>query len=101
MANGIGSQTNDDPHNKAFSKAIIALRALFVTGIALLVTGSCFIGNYNDPSEVSKGVKFAKAGYLVIACVLAVVVSFTALIRIRGWAISMSSIKVYSKGPFF
>jgi hypothetical protein len=70
------------------------LRVLFGCGIAILVTGSCFLGNYDKPSDLELGQKLAKAGYLVIACVLTVVVSATAAIRARGWAVSTSSIKV-------
>jgi hypothetical protein len=70
------------------------MRGLFLAGIVLLIVGSGYIGNYKVPSDVSTGVKVAKAGYLIIACVLGIVVSVAALIRIRGWALSWSSIKV-------
>jgi hypothetical protein len=60
-----------------------------------LVTGSCFIGNDNKPNDVVLGEKLAKAGYLVIACVLAMVVSAAAALRIWKWAVSKSSIKVF------
>jgi hypothetical protein len=89
------SHTNDARRNWAFGKGIILLRIFFVIGVALLVTGSCFVGNYNNPDDVSTGEKLAKAGYLVIACVLAVLVSFTGIIRMLGWAVSTSSIKVF------
>jgi len=95
---------NDAAHNWVFGKGIVLLRVFFVCGISLLVTGSCFIGNYNKPSDVEVGEKLAKAGYLVIACVLGMVVSVTAAIRIRGWAVSTSSIKatnaVFMSFPF-
>jgi hypothetical protein len=70
------------------------LRVFFACGLSLLITASCFIGNYNKPSDVVMGQKLAEAGYLVIACVLGMVVSVTATVRIQGWAVSTSSIKV-------
>jgi hypothetical protein len=76
------------------------MRVFFGCGIALLVTGSCFIGSYTTPNDVVIGEKLVKAGYLVLAGVLAVVATFTGIIRRRGWAVSPSSIKVCRSTSF-
>jgi len=52
------------------------MRLLFLAGIALLIAGSVLIGNYNNADDVKTGLKLAKAGYIEIAFIIAIVLAF-------------------------
>ena len=68
----------DFASSKRFAHSVIALRVVFLIAIALVVAGSCLIGNYKDASSVSIGTKLAKAGYICLAGVVAGIVGFDA-----------------------
>jgi hypothetical protein len=70
------------------------MRLLFLTGIALLIAGSVEIGNYNVPSDVSLGIKLAKAGYIILVVIVAWLAGFDVFFWTQHSSLSPSSQKV-------
>jgi hypothetical protein len=70
------------------------MRGLFFVGIGLLVGGSVLIGNYKVPSSVSTGSALVKAGYAVLAVVLAIIACFGGYLWLRVASLGQTSVRV-------
>ena len=89
----------DFPKNERLHKTIVALRVVLGIGIVLLVSGSCLLGNYKVTSSVSTGTRLVKAGYIVIAMVVAGLAGFNVFLwLLRSLMSRESSVRVRSKG---
>ncbi|KAK8213556.1 hypothetical protein M8818_002858 [Zalaria obscura] len=86
-------QVLDFPKDALYPKAIIATRVFFLAGIAILVAGSCLLGNYKSPGDTTTGIKLVRAGYVLIAAVLGILVMFGAHIWTRRTLLSASGAK--------
>lgn len=80
--------------NSHLSRAFIIMRILFLAGIVLLIAGSVELGNYNVPSEVSLGLKLAKAGYIILVVIIAWLAGFDVFFWTQHGSLSPSSQKV-------
>lgn len=69
---------------------------LFFVGIALLIAGSVYVGNYNSPDSVDLGRKLVKAGNVVLAAMLGALIILQAYIWKKRTGISSSSMTVSS-----
>jgi hypothetical protein len=90
------SHAFDFPTSEKFRKSILALRGVIFVGIALLVAGSSLIGNYNDASSVTLGLKLAKAGYIVFVFILGVLAATAGLFWLKMSLLCPDSKKVGS-----
>jgi len=70
------------------------MRLLFLAGLALLIAGSVLIGNYKNTDDVKTGLKLAKAGYIVIAVIIAIVFAFDVFFWSRSKSLSHTSRRV-------
>jgi len=52
------------------------MRIVFLVSVTLVVAGSCLLGEYTDENDVNSGTSLAKAGYIVIVVVLALLAGF-------------------------
>ncbi|KAL1850068.1 hypothetical protein Plec18170_007165 [Paecilomyces lecythidis] len=70
---------------------------MFVAAIALLVAGSCLVGNYKSPSSVSHGLSLVKAGNIVLISILAALI----VLQIYTWqqkkGVSRASMTIVKK----
>jgi hypothetical protein len=62
--------------NKILRWVVTVVRALFSAGVGLLVAGGVYLGNYKSSHSVVLGEKLVKAGYLVVATILAILIAF-------------------------
>lgn len=70
------------------------MRMVFLTSIALVIAGSCLLGEYNDVNDVKSGTSLAKAGYIVIMAVLAFITGFDCFFWSKCSELSLDSRKV-------
>lgn len=63
-------------------RSLILSRILFLVAIALVIAGGCLNGKYQNPQDVSTGIKLVKAGYIVLAFFVGCLVAF----QIYFWA---------------
>lgn len=73
---------------------IIILRFFFLVGVALLIAGSVLIGEYNIPNDVSTGEKLVKAGYILLAVILAAITGFDAFFWSQRGSLDTTSRKI-------
>jgi hypothetical protein len=73
---------------------VILTRILFLIGVVLLIAGGCFVGNYKSANQVSLGDKLVKAGYIVVAAILAILIAFQAYLCSYGARLSRISTTV-------
>jgi uncharacterized membrane protein len=84
----------DFPKNEKLRKTIVFVRMIFFVGVALLISGSSLIGNYEDESLVKTGRELAKAGYLVLVFILAIMVTFAGAFWLKIRSLCDASKKV-------
>ena len=70
------------------------MRIVFLIAIALIVAGSCLLGEYKNANDVKSGISLAKAGYVVIVVVLAFIAGFDGLFWSKYSKLSPDSRKV-------
>ena len=66
----------DFEDKRIFHIITYAIRTLFFVGIVLIIAGGSLGGKYKDPSDVSIGLKLVKAGYILLAVILAILIAF-------------------------
>jgi uncharacterized membrane protein len=86
--------TFDFPNSNKMRKAIVLLRIIFFVGIGLLISGSSLIGNYKDLSSVTLGLKLAKAGYIVLVFIVALIAASSAALSLKWNSLSTDSHQV-------
>ena len=67
---------------------------VFLISVALVLAGSCLLGEYNDTNDMKSGTNLAKAGYIVIAVVLAFITGFAGAFWSKYSELSLDSRKV-------
>jgi len=70
------------------------MRLLFLAGLALLIAGSVLVGNYKNSNDVKTGLKLAKAGYIVIASIIGLILAFDVFFWTRLASLSDTGKKV-------
>lgn len=70
------------------------MRMVFLISVALVVAGSCLLGEYNDTNDVKSGANLAKAGYIVVVVVLAFITGFDGAFWSQYSELSLDSRKV-------
>jgi len=67
---------------------------VFLISVALVVAGSCLLGEYNDTNDMKSGTNLAKGGYIVIVVVLAFITGFDCAFWSKYSELSFDSRKV-------
>jgi len=70
------------------------MRTVFLVSIALVIAGSCLLGEYQDANDVKSGTNLAKAGYIAIVVVLAFIAGFDGFFWSKYSELSLDSRKV-------
>ena len=73
------------------------MRMVFLLSVALVIAGSCLLGEYKDANDVKLGTSLAKAGYIVIVAVLAFITGFDGFLWSEYSKLSLDSRKVSQK----
>lgn len=77
------------------------MRIVFLVSVALVIAGSCLLGEYNDTNDLKSGTSLAKAGYIVIVAVLAFITGFDGFFWSKYNELSPDSKKVRQNVDLF
>lgn len=83
-----------------FPKLVILSRFLFLSSVALQVTGGIYTGQYHDPKSVSLGIKLVRAGYAVAVVLLVYLSALQSLLWSRKRFLDRCSQMMRTEKPY-